>query len=128
MFERNPPVPTTSPAPADAARFGADAAVHEVVADAHMRPIDWSELTARLNAARDLRRVLRTGSAGCDNEFADAAARFLNGRDERQRDVNLVGLEHSKGSQCKTFGVNTEYDNATRKQGHAANAADARED
>ena len=127
MFEKNLHIPEASPAPASTARFGADAGAHGVAQEALMRPIDWTELTARLNAARDLRRVLRKGSGGRVDEFADAAARFLNGRDEHQTDVNLVGLGRSKGSQSITFGVSIENDKTARKLGHTANFGDARE-
>ena len=67
-----------------------------------LRMMDWSELTARLNAARDVRHVLKRdasrsieASANC---FADAAARYFRTKEEGERDVNPVALEHSKGS------------------------------
>ena len=128
MFEKNPPVPSGSIAPAEASRFGIEGGAHELAHGALLRRIDWSELTARLNAARDLRRVLRPNNGGCEGEFADAAARFLNGRDENQRDVNLVGLEQNKGSKRIQFGAKDKDDEATRQTRCAANAGDARED
>lgn len=71
-----------------------------------LRAIEWSELTARLSAARDLRRVLRAegcASAGFDasggeTAFADAAARFFRANEEDQRAVNHKGLEPCKTS------------------------------
>lgn len=67
-----------------------------------LRLIEWNELTARLNAARDLRLVLRRDSRGniegAGGSFADAAARYFRTRDEEERDVNPVALEHCKGS------------------------------
>ncbi len=79
-----------------------------------LRIIDWSELTARLNAARDLRRVLkrearadaRNSKNGGSEGFADAAARYFLSKDtsredsiqKGERDVNPVALEQRKGS------------------------------
>jgi hypothetical protein len=66
---------------------------------ARLRPIEWGELSARLEAVRDCRRVLR---AECNRNiarggaFADAAARFCRDRDMGQPDVNSVGLGASK--------------------------------
>ena len=128
MFEKNPPVPGGSFAPAEASRFGIEGGAHELTHGALLRRIDWSELTARLKAARDLRRVLRTNNVGCEGEFADAAARFLNGRDENQTDVNLVGLEQNKGSPRTQLDAKAKDDEATRQTGCAENAGDARED
>ena len=128
MFEKKTPVPTGSIASAQASRFGIDGGAHGLAQEAPLRRIDWSELTARLNAARDLRRVLRPNNDGCEGEFADAAARFLNGRDENQTDVNLVGLEQNKGSPRIQIGAKAKDDEATRQTRCAANAGDARED
>ena len=128
MFEKNPPVPDGSFAPAEASRFGIEGGAHELTHGALLRRIDWSELTAQLNAARELRRVLRPNSSGCEGEFADAAARFLNGRDENQTDVNLVGLEQNKGSPRTQLDAKAKDDEATRQTGCAENAGDARED
>lgn len=60
-----------------------------------LRAIEWSELTARLSAARDLRQLLRgdvaaqSGSAALG--FADAAAQFFRASEE-------ICDEMSKGS------------------------------
>ena len=67
-----------------------------------LRAIEWSELTARLNAARDLRRELRAdamllaGSSGAS--FGDAAESFFRTLGEGQRPVNPEGLEACKAS------------------------------
>jgi len=83
-----------------------------------LREPDWSELTARLNAARDLRRVLSDDQHGkatlAGTGFAHAAGRYLEGResedsgraycggpDERQSPVNLDALERGKASTAK---------------------------
>jgi hypothetical protein len=67
-----------------------------------MRAIGWSELTARLNAARDLRLVLRR-DAGLSihtsaASFGDAAATYFQSLENGERPVNPVALERSKAS------------------------------
>ncbi|MGB3470650.1 MAG: hypothetical protein WBA51_07510 [Erythrobacter sp.] len=67
-----------------------------------LRAIEWSELTARLNAARELRRELRedsiliAGSSGA--RFGDAAASFFKALGNGERPVNPNGLEACKAS------------------------------
>ncbi|MEM7780395.1 MAG: hypothetical protein AAF697_08410 [Pseudomonadota bacterium] len=85
MFEKTPPSAVSS----EASRFAGELP---------LRAFDWEELTARLSAARDLRRVLRKDAYGSASQFADAATRFLNHGEEHQSDVNLVVLEQPKGS------------------------------
>lgn len=67
-----------------------------------LRAIEWSELTARLGAARDLRLLLRKdmeADASPDKaRFADAAAKYFRAREEDQRDVNPIALEQRKAS------------------------------
>lgn len=67
-----------------------------------LRAMEWSELTARLNAAHDLRRVLRkdtkrTIQSGAAS-FGDAAATYFQSLENDKRPVNPVVLEASKGS------------------------------
>ena len=98
---------------------------------ATLRVMDWSELTARLNAARDVRHVLRRdanrgikASADC---FADAAARYFRTKEEGERDVNPVALEQSKGSP----GIVTELQGLEEKEAQIPGKAEegvARED
>lgn len=65
-----------------------------------LRAVDWGELTARLNAARDLRLVLRQdiGHAIEDNaaSFSDAAAKYFRSLGDCERPVNLDDLGASK--------------------------------
>lgn len=67
-----------------------------------LRAIEWRELTARLNAARELRRELRheailcAGASGAT--FGDAAARFLKTVGNGERPVNPDALEGCKAS------------------------------
>lgn len=67
-----------------------------------MRAIEWHELTARLNAARDLRRELRSEASLCAGSsgasFGDAAERYFKALSHGERPVNLDALEGSKGS------------------------------
>jgi len=67
-----------------------------------LRPVEWDELTARLNAARDLRAVLHrdAASAGMNNTAAleNAASRYFRGKGNSEQPVNLVALSDSKAS------------------------------
>jgi len=67
-----------------------------------LRMIEWSELTARLNAARDLRLVLRqdagSKAGGDSGSLADVAASYFRTKNHEEPDVNPVALEHFKGS------------------------------
>ncbi|MEL6737842.1 MAG: hypothetical protein AAFO28_02845 [Pseudomonadota bacterium] len=70
-----------------------------------LRAIEWSELTARLNAARDLRRELREEAVLCGGSvsasFGDAAASFFKSLGNGERPVNPDDLEGCKAS-CGT--------------------------
>ena len=77
-----------------------------------LRAIAWSELTARLNAARELRRELRQEAILCAGAsgatFGDAAASFFKTFGEGQRPVNpeaLEGCKASGGNDSETSGV-----------------------
>ncbi|MEL7189981.1 MAG: hypothetical protein AAGK17_10555 [Pseudomonadota bacterium] len=79
-----------------------------------LRALDWSELTTRLNAARELRLLLRRdhqnpiGSSAAS--FGDAAARYFGENGDYERSVNLDVLEARKASQSI---VPNYQDNAT---------------
>ncbi|WP_296721154.1 hypothetical protein [Erythrobacter sp.] len=66
-----------------------------------LRAVEWSEITARLNAARDLRLLLRNESRGQSDvlgaSFGDAAASYFAMIDDNQPGVNLDALECSNG-------------------------------
>ncbi|MEM7702490.1 MAG: hypothetical protein AAF251_11180 [Pseudomonadota bacterium] len=77
-----------------------------------LRALAWSELTARLNAARELRRELRQEAILCAGAsgatFGDAAASFFKTFGEGQRPVNpeaLEGCKASSGNDFETSGV-----------------------
>ena len=76
-----------------------------------LRALDWSEITARLDAARDLRELVRGDSHHAFHDgaasFGDAAARYFRAIEEREEDVNLGALEQGKacgGSADNSFG------------------------
>lgn len=65
-----------------------------------LRAMEWSELTARLNAARDLRLLLRTeGQAPIEAaaaSFGDAAASYFALLEDSEPDINPDALGQSK--------------------------------
>lgn len=70
-----------------------------------LRAIAWSELAARLNAARELRRELRQEAILCAGAsgatFGDGAAHFFKTFGDGERPVNPEALEGRKAS-CGT--------------------------
>lgn len=71
-----------------------------------LRAVEWSELTARLNAARDFRLLLRTESQApieaVAASFGDAAASYFALLDENEPDINPDGLGQPKGQAART--------------------------
>ena len=61
-----------------------------------LRAIGWTELTARINAARDLRQILRSDTTLMTASFGDAAAGYFASVDQGKRAVNPDALEGSK--------------------------------
>lgn len=122
MFEKAMPVsrPQTCDALHDDMLVGNRDSVPGRGGDA-LRAIAWSELTARLNAARDLRRVLRRDARlsiqTTAASFGDAAATYFQSLEIGEHDVNPVALEPSKASRG----------NVACAQGDAA-TGDAREE
>jgi hypothetical protein len=78
-----------------------------------LRALEWSELTARLNAARDLRLLLRSESQApieaVAASFGDAAASYFALLDDSEPPVNPDALGQSKVS-----GVTIGRNDATR--------------
>ena len=70
-----------------------------------LRALEWSELTARLNAARDLRLLLRTESHApiepAAASFGDAAASYFALLDDSEPGVNPDALGQSKALGAK---------------------------
>lgn len=65
-----------------------------------LRAMEWSELTARLNAARDLRMLLRTENQApieaAAASFGDAAASYFALLDNSEPDINPDALGQPK--------------------------------
>jgi hypothetical protein len=78
-----------------------------------LRAVEWSEITARLNAARDLRMLLRTESQApiepIAASFGDAAASYFALLDESEGSINLDTL-----GQSKVLGAMLNHDDAKR--------------
>lgn len=133
MFESNTPLFHPQ-----IARFGVSAAHGEDHGDlvhsdgtGELRMFDWSELTARLNAARDLRHLLRSDSGrsigASASDFADAAARYFRTKEDGKANVNPVALEQGKCSP----GITQEHEGPVRKPSKfrkLLKKSDARED
>jgi hypothetical protein len=66
-----------------------------------LRAMEWSELTARLNAARDLRLLMRTESHApiepVAASFGDAAASYFALLEDDEPEINPEALGQSKG-------------------------------
>ena len=67
-----------------------------------LRALEWTEVTARLNAARDLRLLMRRDfrhNIECGaSSFGDAAATYFRALEDDERPVNLDALEPCKAS------------------------------
>lgn len=89
-----------------------------------LRAVEWGELTARLNAARDLRLLLRTESQApieaVAASFGDAAASYFALLDDSEPDVNPDALVQSKGP-----GVMVEANDANRPGDATGSQSDA---
>jgi hypothetical protein len=97
-----------------------------------LRAVEWSELTARLNAARDLRILLRSESQppieAVGASFGDAAASYFALLDtDGQPGVNPDGLGQSKPWGAKVGPNDTDGPAATPGPRTGAGKADARE-
>lgn len=96
-----------------------------------LRAVEWSEITARLNAARDLRLLLRNESQApieaVAASFGDAAASYFALLDDSKLNVNPDAL-----GQSKALGATLSYGDANRsgrvvENSSAAARGDARE-
>ena len=73
-----------------------------------LRAFGWPELTARINAARDLRRVLHEDSMLTSASFADAAAGYFSNLGQSKPDVNPSALGGRKACDGMEFSVEVE--------------------
>lgn len=89
-----------------------------------LRAVEWSEITARLNAARDLRLLLRNESQApiesVAASFGDAAASYFALLEDSEPDVNLDAL-----GQSKVLGAMFELSDANRSGSAAEDPSDA---
>lgn len=131
MFEKAKPQPAPHGAsgapPGNDARFASSPGR----AGNALRAVEWSELTARLNAARDLRLLLRTEShapiEAVAASFGDAAASYFALLDHDEPGVNRDTL-----GQLNDTGAIVRADDANRSghmEGQPSDAArgDARD-
>ena len=78
-------------------RPGAGIGGQEAAFDAEgLRPLGWSELVARLGAARDFRRVMGGRLLAGGSSFNLASARHLAGRGEGKPGINPFALANGK--------------------------------
>lgn len=80
-----------------------------------LRAVEWSEITARLNAARDLRLLMRSESKeqieAVAASFGDAAASYFAMIDQHEPAINHEALDCSKGSDGKGYAcVSVQHD------------------
>lgn len=96
-----------------------------------LRSLEWSELTARLNAARDLRLLLRTESHApiepAAASFGDAAASYFALLDDSEPGVNCNGLGQSKALDATTGSSTAARQGNANGENASAGRADARE-
>jgi hypothetical protein len=96
-----------------------------------LRALEWSELTARLNAARDLRLLLRTESQGAIEavaaSFGDAAASYFALLDDSEPAVNRDALGQSKDMSAKVGKEPAKRSGHTAEQTSGAPRGDARD-
>jgi len=89
-----------------------------------LRAMEWSELTARLNAARDLRLLLRTENQAqieaAAASFGDAAASYFALLEDSEPPVNPDAL-----GQSKRPGVKVEAGHANRPENANGTRSDA---
>lgn len=146
MFEKTNPISASLRAPVggfrpeerDAMRRAAPAVQNERFesrsarrAGDALRAVEWGEITARLNAARDLRLLLRNESQApieaIAASFGDAAASYFALLNHDEPGVNLDAL-----GQSKVLGVMNEDNDANRQgcvaeESSSAAQGDARE-
>ena len=68
-----------------------------------LRPVTWSDLVAKLDAARDLRSAL-TGHGGAgDGSFDRGSAQHIAALGEGERGVNLDDLGNGKAARGMTL-------------------------
>lgn len=96
-----------------------------------LRVVEWSEITARLKAARDLRLLMRSEASapieGTAASFGDAAASYFALLDHNERGVNLDALEQSKVLGEMTVFNDTNHSEGAAEEAPVAANGDAKE-
>ncbi len=100
MFEGNPITPAQNPYAENTA----------------LRAIGWSELTARINAASDLRQVLRRDNASFIASFDDAAAGYFSGLRDGEQAINQNALGHCKSTRRMDVDSNSDAKTGDREK------------
>lgn len=108
MFERVIPIPRDESGRESAKVSGEELLIGNVIASrgrgssgGALRAIEWNELTARLDAARDLRLLMRKDvrlNIRAASSFGDAAASYFKALEQEEHDINPDALEHCKAS------------------------------
>jgi|GEM_PF-659861 len=65
-----------------------------------LRAMAWEELSARLNAASELRHMLRQDSHYSVGSFGDAASGYFASLEQSKLDVNQTALSGGKSVSC----------------------------
>jgi hypothetical protein len=96
-----------------------------------LRALEWGEITARLNAARDLRLLMRHEARppieAVAASFGDAAASYFALLDHGQPDVNLDALGQSKALDAREGDAEANRSAGTPDGVVSVNRGDARE-
>jgi len=100
MFEKSTSFKGVSPGPAS----GSEGDVRTAglrARETALKAIEWCDLSARLEAARDLRLALRHEARRHIEDtaasFSDAAAQYFRTLEQSKRPVNLAVLDEHKG-------------------------------
>lgn len=101
MFEKAPPVRAAAPLHSAPAR-SETSSVPFPRRETALKAIEWCDLAARLEAARDLRLALRQEARrhieDTSASFSDAAAQYFRTLEQSKQPVNLAALGEHKGS------------------------------
>jgi hypothetical protein len=101
MFEKSPSLDRAASAPAGQST-GELPALPLRRGDTALKAIEWCDLAARLEAARDLRLALRHEARRHIEDtaasFSDAAAQYFRTLEQSKQPVNLGSLDDHKGS------------------------------
>lgn len=96
-----------------------------------LRAVEWGEITARLNAARDLRLLLRNESQApieaVAASFGDAAASYFALLDDGEPSVNHDSLGQSKALDAMTGNSDANRLGSAAEDASDADQGDARE-